>query len=190
MKSIVIKYGSISGALMALLVFVCIPIASRIGFDTASIVLFFGKIGAIVPAYFGIKNFRETIGGGYIDFWKGLNVGILIVVILCIFYALAWVIIYYWVTPDFPDKYFQYYIQQLKTHGALPDVIAKANTDFAESKKVLANPFINAAYAFTDPLETGIILTLIFTAILRKKPPVNPEITEAVVVEEENQNLS
>jgi hypothetical protein len=171
MKETVLKYGTISGLIMAVLLFTSIPLASTLGFNTVGMMLFIGKIAAFIPIYFGIRAFRQTIGGGILTFWKGFNIGILIVVLACVFYALSWIILYYWVSPDFPDKYFQDFIVQLKLHGALAKDIVDAQTQFEESKKVLTNPLINAAYAFTDPLEFGIILTLIFTAILRKKPP-------------------
>ena len=171
MKNTVLKYGTISGLLMAVLLFTSIPLAPKVGFTAIGMVLFLGKMAAFTPIYFGIRNYRQTEGEGVLTFWKGLNIGILIVVLTCILYAISWIILYYRVAPDFPDKYFADFIAQLKLHGALPKDIADAQTQFEQSKKVLANPFINAAYAFTDPLEYGIILTLIFTAILRKKAP-------------------
>jgi hypothetical protein len=171
MKIIVLKYGTISGALMAILLFTCIPLAPRIGFNAIGLTLFLGKIATFIPIYFGIRFYRQNIGDGLLTFWKGFNIGILIVVVTCVFYSLSWIILYYWAAPDFPDKYFTDYIAQLKLHGALPKDITDAQTQFETSKKVLTNPFINAAYAFTDPIETGLIMTLIFTAILRKKPP-------------------
>jgi hypothetical protein len=171
MKETVLKYGTISGLLMAILLFGSISLAPKIGFNTVGMILFFGKIAVFIPLYFGIRAYRQTNEGGILTFWKGFNVGILIVVISCVFYGISWDILYYWAAPDFPDRYFQDFIAQLKVHGALPKDITDAQTQFAESKKVLVNPFINAAYAFTDPLEFGIILTLAFVAILRKKPP-------------------
>lgn len=156
---------------MAILLFVSIPLAPKIGFNFVGMLLFFGKIAVFIPIYFGIRYFRQNFGDGYLTFWKGFNIGILIVVISCVFYALSWVILYYWAAPGFPDKYFADFIAQLKLHGAQAKDIADAQKQFDDSKKVLINPLINAAYAFTDPLETGIILTLIFTFILRKSPP-------------------
>lgn len=171
MKNTVLKYGTISGLLMAVLLFTSIPLAPKVGFNAVGMVLFLGKIAAFIPIYFGIRYYRQNDGDGVLTFWKGLNIGILIVVLACIFYALSWIILYYRVAPDFPDKYFADFIAELKLHGALPKDIADAQTQFDQSKKVLANPFVNAAYAFTDPLEYGIIMTLIFSVILRKKAP-------------------
>jgi len=171
MKTTVLKYGTISGLLMAVLLFFSIPIAPKVGFNTVGMIMFLGKIAAFVPIFFGIREYRQTVGGGLLTFWKGFNAGVLILVVSCFFYAISWVILYYWVSPDFPDKYFQDYMAQLKLHGALPKDIADAQTQFQESKKVLTNPFINAAYAFTDPLQVGLILTLVFAVILRKSPP-------------------
>lgn len=171
MKETVLKYGTISGLIMVALLFTSIPLAPKLGFNTVGMLLFVGKMAAFIPIFFGIRSFRNTVGGGVLTFWKGFNIGILIVVLACVLYALSWVILYYWAAPDFPEKYFQDFIAQLKLHGALAKDIADAQKQFDDSQKVLTNPLINGAYAFTDPLEFGIILTLIFTAILRKKPP-------------------
>ncbi len=156
---------------MVILLFTCIPLAPKIGFNTVGMLMFLGKIAVFIPIYFAIRFFRQSEGDGYLTFAKGFNIGILIVVISAVFYALSWVVLYYWVAPDFPSKYFQDFITQLKLHGALQKDITDAQNQFEQSKKTLANPLINAAYAFTDPLEYGIIMTLIFTAVLRKKPP-------------------
>lgn len=171
MKTVVLKYGTMSGLLMAVLLFISIPLAPEVGFNVIGMVLFLGKITAFIPIYFGVRSYRKNEGGGVLTFWKALNTGILIMVVACVFYSISWIILYYRVAPDFPDRYFQDFITQLKLHGALPKDIADAQAQFAESKKVLANPFVNAAYAFTDPLEYGIILSLIFAVLLRKKPP-------------------
>jgi len=173
MKSTVLKYGTISGLIMAILLFTTIPFASKMGFTAADMLLFFGKIIAFIPIFFGIRFFRQTIGERYITFWKAFNVGILIVVVCCVFYSISWNILYYWVSPDFPDKYFQFYIEQMKLHGALPKDITDAQTQFAESKKVLVNPLINGAYAFTDPITTGILSSLLCAALLRKTSPIS-----------------
>jgi len=172
MKNIVIKYGIISGLCMAVLLFISIPVASNVGYNAIGMVLFIGKIAAFIPIYFAIRYYRKTEGNGMLTFFKGFNIGILIVVITSLFYALSWIMLYYWVTPDFPDKYFQDFVVELKLHGAQPKDITEAQAQFEESKKILANPFINFARAFTDDqLEYGIIMTLIFALILRKKPP-------------------
>lgn len=172
MRSVVLKYGIISGLCMAVLLFVAIPIAPKVGYDIVGMALFIGKIASFIPIYFAIRYYRKTEGKGLLTFFKGFNIGILIVVISCLLYALSWIILYYWVAPDFPDKYFQDFIIQFKLHGATPKDIATAQAQFEESRKILANPFINFARAFTDEqLEYGIILTLIFAVILRKKPP-------------------
>lgn len=171
MKSTVLKYGSFSGILMAVLVLGLIPFSPQIGFGLVNTMLFLGEIVAFVPVFFGIRFFRKTMGEGYITFGKAFAVGILIVFIACIFYAVCWNLLYFWISPDLPAKLSAYVIEQMKLHGSTPKDIAIIQKQFDDSKKILANPFVNAAIAFTDPIETGIIMTLIFSAILRKKPP-------------------
>ncbi len=160
-----------SGMCMALLLFICLPFAPKLGYDTSAMLAFFGKIAALIPMYFGMQAYRKTIGDGLITFWKAFNIGLLVLVIASIFYAISWVILYYWVAPDFTTNFTTFYIEQMKAHGSPAKDIAAMQAQFDEARKTPLNPFLNGAVAFTDPLLIGLIITLIFSGIVRKKPP-------------------
>lgn len=181
MKSIVLRYGTISGLWLAALLLVCIPLAPKIGYETSWIIIFFGKLIAFIPVFFAIRYYKKTVGEGFVTFGKAFNTGIFIVVLASVFYALAWMMLYYYIVPGFMDKYFQYGMAQLKLRGALPKDIADFQNQFQESKKILDNPFICFAGKFSDDqLFYGVIITLISSVILRKNPP--PSVT-AIEVE-------
>jgi len=196
MKSVVIKYGTISGVISACLMLLTMLIQKKSGFSNNG--EFLGYLGialSFIPLYVGVREYRQTEGGGYMTFWKALNVGIIIIVISGVFYAISWVMIYNWVTPDFPDKYSAFLIQQIKEstkslkdtvaiHKQLKDTIM-VKQQMLQYKDMAKNPFIFGAITFTEPLPLGLVLTLICAAILRKNAPAgnaNAGVTDAVVV--------
>lgn len=193
MKSIVIKYGTISGLLSACLMFTSMLIEKKSGYSNNSAFLgYLGIVLSFIPLYLGVRTYRQTEGGGSLTFWKGLNVGILIIVISGLFYAVSWLMTYYWVTPDFPDKYSAFLVEQIKTSTkSLKDSVeikkqlkdtVMVKQQMIQYKEMAKNPFIFGAITFTEPLPLGLILTLICAAVLRKNIP---KVSEAVVVNED-----
>jgi hypothetical protein len=128
--------------------------------------------------FFGIRSYRENIGGGTITFGRAFAVGILITLISSILYVVAWEIMYFGV-PSFGQKFMTMCVAHIKNSGASPEAI---QTELNQLK-YLDNPFINAALTFTEPFPVGLIITLVSAAILRKKtrnpPAESPVMAEA-----------
>ena len=110
------------------------------------------------------------MGGGVISFGRALTVGILIMLITCVFYVVIWEIIYFNFLPDFQEKYSNYVLQKSRAAGATPDQIAKQVEELKQMKAMLDNPWLSAAVIFiSEPLPVGLVMTLISAAILRKR---------------------
>ncbi|HKP37747.1 MAG TPA: DUF4199 domain-containing protein [Pyrinomonadaceae bacterium] len=170
MKKIVLTFGLISGVVIAALMTVLLVFAERIGFDKAVIVGYTVIIIAFMLVFFGIRSYRENVGNGSVSFGRAFAVGILITLIACVFYVVAWEIIYYKFMPDFADKYASYEIEKAKAAGATQQAIDAKVQEMKDMKVMLDNPFLNAAVTFTEPFPVGLLITLISAAILRKKP--------------------
>src|SRR5215471_13953869 len=105
MKKIVLTFGLISGGIMALMMVGTMLSIRNIGFDKAEIVGYTGMVLAFLLVFFGIRSYRENVGGGTISFGRALAVGILIVLISTVCYVIAWEIVYFNFMHDFVDKY-------------------------------------------------------------------------------------
>jgi hypothetical protein len=173
MKKIVLTFGLISGAVAAVLMFSTMLFADRIGFDRGLIVGYTTIVVSLLLVPFGIRSYRENVGGGNITFGRAFAVGILITVISCICYVIAWEILYFKFLPDFAEKYTAYMVAKAKASGASQQAIEAILKDMKNMKAMLDNPLINAAFAFIEPLPVGLIITLVSAAILRKKPRSN-----------------
>jgi len=169
-KKTVLTFGIISGVILLILMGVNTFFAERIGFDRAVIVGYTTMLIAFLLVFFGIKSYRDNVGGGEISFGRAFTVGILITLITCVFYVVSWEILYYTVLHDFPEKYGNYMIEKSRAAGATPEQMAQELEKVKEMKALLDNPLLASVVIFiAEPLPVGIGMTLISAAILRKR---------------------
>jgi hypothetical protein len=174
MKKTVLTFGLISGAVAALLMSATVPFMHRIGFDKGLIVGYTGIIVSLLLVPFGIRSYRENVGGGHITFGRAFAIGILITLISCICYVITWEIIYFNFLPDFAEKYTAYMVAKARAAGASQQAIEATVQEMKNMKVMLDNPLLNAAMTFIEPFPVGLIITLVSAAILRKKNSKKP----------------
>lgn len=170
MKKTVLTFGLISGVIMSVLIFAILPFHDRIGFDRGVYVGYTTMLMAFLLVFFGIRSYRENVGGGEISFGRAFLVGILISLITCVFYVVTWEIIYFNFLPDFGEKYMNYLSEKARTSGASPEQLAQ---QMARAKQMIAlmdKPLLGSLIVFiAEPLPVGVAMTLISAAILRKR---------------------
>jgi len=181
MKKIVLTFGLISGAIFAAVTAVMLPLCMNgvIDFDKQEIVGYTVMVLAFLLVFFGIRSYRENVGGGAITFGRALAVGLLITVISCAVYVVCWEIVYYNFIPDFADRYATHVIDRMRSHGASDAAILAKSREMTRFKQLYANPFINAGITFMEAFPVGLIVTLLSAAVLRKKRGT-PSAAEAV----------
>jgi hypothetical protein len=165
MKKTVLIFGLISGVIMAALMFGTLPFTDSAWLQSHS--MFIGYTTMVLSfmlVFFGIRSYRENIGGGTITFGRAFAVGILITLISSVLYVITWEIMYFGI-PSFGEKFMTMCVAHIKSSGASPEAIQTQLNQL----KYLDNPFINAAMTFIEPFPVGLIITLISAAILRKK---------------------
>ena len=170
MKKTVLTFGIISGVIISVLMTGTVFFAERIGFDRAVIVGYTTMLIAFLLVFFGIKSYRDNVAGGEITFGRAFTVGLLIMLITCVFYVVVWEIVYFNFLPDFPEKYSAYVLEKSRAAGATPDELARQAEELKQMKAMLDNPWLSAAIIFiSEPLPVGLVMTLISAAILRKR---------------------
>ena len=173
MKKTVWTFGLISGAILAVVIATMpLYLNGTMNFDHAEIVGYSVMVLAFVLVFFGIRSYRENVGGGAITFGKAFQVGILVTLIACTVYVAAWEIVYFNFLPDFADKYAALTLQKMRTRGATEAAIAKTAEEMAKFKVWYKNPLLNAGMTFMEVLPVGLLMTLASAAILRRKAPV------------------
>lgn len=182
MKKIVITFGLISGAISSAMMFGTLPLMNRgiLNFKNGEILGYTSMFLSFLLIFFGVRAYRENIGGGTISYRRGLGVGLLIMVISCLCYVVSWEIIYFNVAPDFGEKYAAYAIDQMRAKGATPAAIEAKRQEMAKFKEMYDNPLINAAITFLEPLPIGLIVAFVSAGILRRKPTARPAAATAL----------
>jgi hypothetical protein len=170
MKKTVLTFGLLSGALSAALMFVNMQFLDRIGFDRGVVVGYTVIVISFLFVYFGIRSYRDNVLGGRITFGRGFQAGILITLVSCVFYVVAWLFVYYNFMPDFGDKYAAYLVADVQAKGGSQAEIDEMIKQGEQAKAMLKNPLINAAVTFTEPFPVGLLITLISAAVLRNAP--------------------
>lgn len=169
MKKIVLTFGLISGAILAAMIVLMVPSWGKGDFDKGEIVGYSTMVLAFLLVFFGIRTYREDIGGGVITFGKAFQVGICITLISCAVYVISWEIVFFNFIPDFADKYAAHLIEKMRKEGATDVLIAETAKKMAEFKELYKNPLINAGMTFLEAFPIGLIVTLLSAAFLRKK---------------------
>jgi hypothetical protein len=165
MKKTVLIFGLISGVIMAALLFGTLPFTDSAWLQSHS--MFIGYTTMVLSfmlVFFGIRSYRENIGGGTITFGRAFAVGILITLISSVLYVITWEIMYFGI-PSFGERFMTMCVAHVKNSGASPEAIQTQLNQL----KYLDNPLINAAMTFIEPFPVGLIITLVSALILRKK---------------------
>ena len=172
MRKIVITYGLISGAIITCLFLLSMYLWQKgiINFDNGEYFGYGSMLVALSMVFFGIKSFRDNQNGKSIGFWKGAQVGVLISLLASFVYAGGWET-YMQINPQntFMEEYTEHYLGKLKEKGASQEEIDKTTSEMASMQEMYKNPVIRFGMTLFEILPVGIIVTLLSSAILRKK---------------------
>jgi hypothetical protein len=170
MKNTVIKYGLISGALISVMMMLTIPFHDRIGFDTSGLVVGYATmVLAFLLIYFGVRSYRDTVGGGTVRFGRALAVGVLIAAVSSACYVATWEVMYFKFMPDFMDKYSVHELEKARASGASDRQLASRKAEMEKLAVMYKNPLYNAAFTFMEPLPVGLIVALVSAGVLSRR---------------------
>jgi len=172
MKRIVLTFGLIAGAILSAMMAITMPLHDKIGPNNGMIIGYTTMVLAFLLVFFGIRSYRETVGGGRISFGRALGVGLLIMLIASICYVVTWEIIYFNFLPDFGEKYAAQAAQSIRNSGKPPEQIQQEVEQMTKMMTLYKNNILfNLAITFSEPLPVGLVMTLISALILRKREP-------------------
>ncbi len=170
MQRIVLTFGLISGGLLSVMMMLTIPFQEQIGFENGMIVGYTTMVLAFLMVWFGVREYREQVGGGTLGFGRAFVVGISIVGIATVCYVITWQVMYYQFLPDFTDRYAAFALEQARAAGATEAELATKAAEMAQFKEMYKNPLIVIAFTFLEPLPVGLLATLVTaTAMSRKR---------------------
>ena len=169
MKKVVLTFGLISGVIISVLMAGQLLLASKIGSGHSMLLGYTTMVASFLLVYFGIRSYRDNNLGGQISFGRAFACGILITLVTTVFYVAVWEIVYFNFMPHFMDSYFAEQIHKVQSSGLDAATTAARVAAIQRSQQLYQNPFVNMAYTFMEPLPVGVIITLISSAVLRRK---------------------
>jgi len=169
MKKTVLTFGLISGAISAAMMLATLPFADKIGWDKGEILGYTTIVLSALLVFFGVRSYRENVGGGRLTFGRGFAVGILITLISSACYVGTWELLYYKLMPGFAEKYAAHMVEQAKASGASQQKLDETERKAKEFRVMYDNPVNNVAMTFMEVFPIGVAVTLAAAGILRKK---------------------
>ena len=169
MKKTVVTFGLLSAGMSSLMMLLTVPFLDTIGFDYGEIFGYTAILLSFLLVFFGIRSYRENVGGGSVSFGRAFTVGLLITLISCAGYVVTWEFVYFKLAPGFADKYSAYAIDRVRASGGSTEKIAETARQMKMFKEMYDKPLMNAAITFVEPFPIGLGVTLISAAVLRKR---------------------
>ncbi|MFI5209384.1 MAG: DUF4199 domain-containing protein [Gemmatimonadales bacterium] len=179
MRKTVLTFGLIAGAILSVMMLISLVFHDQIGFDWRGyLVGYTSMVLGFLMVYFGVRSYRDNVAGGTIRFGKAFGVGLMVAAVASVCYVATWEVIYFKFMPDFADKYAAYAVEKVKQSGGTDAQIAEKQKQMAEFKEMYANPLVNIAYTFLEPLPVGLLFTLVTAGVLsRKRRAEGPAVT-------------
>jgi len=174
MKKNILVYGSIAGVVVSVLMLITVNTTSHcegnLSYATSMLIGYAAMLIAFSLVFVGIRNYRDRYNEGVIGFGKAFKIGIMIVLIASTIYVVAWLIDYYFFIPDFLQRYSAQMLDKLKATGASQIAIDKETSQMASLAIMYKNPFFNAMMTYVEILPVGLVVTVISSLILKRKP--------------------
>lgn len=183
MKKLVLVYGSIAGAIVALMLIISFAIMGAhedgAAASNGELIGYSSQVLAMSMIFIAVHSYKKNYLGGSIGFWKAWKVGLLIALLASAIYVLTWFIMYKTTYSDFMDNYSTQMIQQAEESGKSPDEIAELKSQIEWYKKMYSTVVGFIALTLMEILPTGFIMSLIAAIVfsIGKKKKKEEQVT-------------
>jgi hypothetical protein len=169
MKKTVLTFGLISGGVLAAMMLLTLPFHETIGFDRMEVVGYTTMVLAFLFIFFGVRSYREHVGGGEIGFGRAFAVGASIALVASLCYVATWQVIYFALMPDFVQKFQAHLLEKARQNGESAAAIEQKRAEMAKFAELYQNPAINVAITLIEPLPVGLVVALVSAGVLRRR---------------------
>lgn len=170
MKKIVLRYGTYAGIaefVFFVLTWLIIDI-TNVDHKVQGAIGYVAIICPMIFVYFGIRYFRDKINNGGITFLKAIQVGLLIVIIPTISFAIIETVYVLYIEPKFYENIAAYDIEQYRKTLSAAAFIVKLK-EIKENLELYKNPLYNFFGMILTIGALGIIATLISALLAMKR---------------------
>ena len=168
MRKTVLTFGLIAGAILSAMMLVTLPFHEQIGFDRAEVIGYTTMVLAFLLIFFGVRSYRDNVGGGRISFGRAMAVGSLIAVVASACYVITWEVLYFNFMPDFVTQMQEHAMAEARAEGSSDAELAALKAQWDKYAAWYRNPAINAAITFLEPLPVALVIALISAGVLSR----------------------
>ena len=169
MTRIVLTFGLIAGAILSVMMVITIPFHDQIGFDRGMFIGYTTMVLAFLMIFFGVRSYRDTVGGGEVGFGRALAVGLLIGAVAGLCYTATWQVLHDRIAPDYMEKYEAHALEKARADGETEEAIALKKAEMEEFAEMYKNPLIMAAFTFLEPLPVALLVSLVSAGVLSRR---------------------
>ena len=171
MKKISVIYGLIGGIIVSAFMALTIPNMDADTDMTLSMFMGFASmIVALSTVFLGIKKYRDVHLNGVISFGKAFLIGLYISLIASTMYVLTWMVISDLYMPNFMENYVEAQLNAFEQTAATAEEISQKREELNAMAESYKNPVIKALYTYMEIFPVGLIITLISSLVLKRKP--------------------
>ena len=169
MKKIVLTFGLISGAIVSGMMLLSLTFHDALGFDRSMVVGYASMVLAFLLVFFGVRSYRDNIGGGTVRFGRAFAVGALIALVASLCYVATWELSSSTFAPDYMAKYQTYTLDKARAGGASEQAIALKKAEMDKFAVMYKKPAVNVAMTLAEPLPVGLIIALVSAGVLSRR---------------------
>lgn len=163
----VFKYGLVSSALLTILFSASFLLEDYMSFSTSEIVGYTSILVALTCVHFGIKHYKKNIKNGFVSFFKGLKIGVLITLFPALTFGTINSIYTSYINPEFSELYYKEAIE--KQRNLLPAAdFKKKRIALQAQQKAFDNPVFKFMLMGFTVFFIGLIVTILSSIILKR----------------------
>ena len=170
MKKTVLRYGAYA-AVWEFIIFVLIWVIVWLFNPSHQIQGYVGWANLLCPLlfiYFGIRYYRDQVNGGHISFGKAIKLGLLIVILPAVAFALVETTYVLYINPGFYENVSKYDIEEYRK-ALSPDKFAIKLKEINQQLEMEKSPVYNFVTMFFMVGALGIIVAVISSLMLMTK---------------------
>jgi hypothetical protein len=170
MKKVVLRYGGYA-ALGELVTFVAVwalLTLVQIDIKVQGTISWFVIISPLVFVYFGIKYYRDNLNGGSVTFLKALQIGLLMILIPAVAYAIIETVYVLYINPDFYANIARHEMEEFRETLSSTDFAAKMK-EVNQQLEMDKNPAYNFSIMVLIIYALGTVVVVLSSLLLFRK---------------------
>ena len=170
MKNDVLKYGLLSGLVLAITMALTVPFEHRLGARYGMVVGYTTMVLSFLIVFVGVKHYRDTVCAGTITFGRAFAAGALMMLISCACYVAMWELLHATVERNFAHDYAAGMIKRAQNSGLQGAALEARIAEAHQFEATYANPLYRMTMTLLEPLPVGLVMSLVTAGILRRRP--------------------